>query len=62
MTRDELKTEILKVLDQLPDEYLQGILDFINQSQRQLENQAKRHKNFEKILAEDENLFKKLAK
>ena len=61
MTAEEVKTEILKIVDQLPDEYLQGILEFINQRRQQSENQAKRDKNVEKILAENDNLFKRLA-
>jgi hypothetical protein len=62
MTTVQYKTEILKELDQVREDALKDILDYVKQVQHQSPIEAKRHKNFKKILSEDDKLFERLAK
>jgi mRNA-degrading endonuclease RelE of RelBE toxin-antitoxin system len=62
MTTLELKTQIQKELDKAPESILQNVLDYLKQSQQQSSEQNRRDINFRKILSEDKELLKRLAK
>ncbi len=61
MTTIQLKTEIQKVLDDIPDNVLPDILDYLKQIQHQSPDQIKINNNLKKILTEDKELFERLA-
>ena len=61
MTTIQLKTEIQKVLDQVPENVLPEILYYLKQIQDQSPDQVKLSNNLKKILSEDKELFEKLA-
>jgi len=62
MTTIQYKTEIKKELEQVREDALPDILDYIKQIQHQSPGQVKRYKNYKKILSEDDKLFERLAK
>jgi len=61
MTSIEIKTEIQKVLDQVPESVLQDILDFLKELQTKTVDDIKLAKNLRKIISEDRELLEKLA-
>jgi hypothetical protein len=61
MTSIEIKTEIQKVLDQVPENVLEDVLDFLRELQSKSTNQIKLANNLRKILSEDKELLEKLA-
>jgi hypothetical protein len=61
MTTIQLKTEIQKVLDQVPENVLPEILNYLKQIQHQSPDQVKLSNNLKKILSEDKELLEKLA-
>jgi mRNA-degrading endonuclease RelE of RelBE toxin-antitoxin system len=61
MTSIEIKTEIQKVLDQVPENVLYDILDFLKELQDKSADQIKLANNLRKILSEDKELLDKLA-
>ncbi len=61
MTSIEIKTEIQKVLDQVPESVLQEVLDFLKGLQNKSVDQIKLADNLRKILSEDRELLEKLA-
>jgi mRNA-degrading endonuclease RelE of RelBE toxin-antitoxin system len=61
MTSIEIKTEIQKVLDQVPENVLQDVLDFLKELQNKSADQIKLANNLRKILSEDRELLEKLA-
>ncbi|MCE3229489.1 MAG: hypothetical protein K0S32_4040 [Bacteroidetes bacterium] len=62
MTKVELKNEIQKVLDQVPENVLEDILDFLKNIQSQPSNHLDLTNHIRKILTEDKELLEKLAK
>ena len=62
MTAIEVKTEIQKALDDVSDESLPKILEFINHLQHKSPDQIKFDNNLRKVLEEDNGLFERLAK
>ncbi len=62
MTTLELKTQIQKELDKAPENILQNVLDYLKQSQQQSPEKIRRDINFKRILSEDKELLKRLAK
>ncbi len=62
MTTIQLKTEIQKILDQVPENVLPEILIYLKEIQHQSPNRVKLSNNLKKILSEDKELFEKLAK
>jgi len=62
MTTVQLKTEIQKVLDQVPETVLPEILVYLKQIQHQSPDQVKLSNNLKKILSEDKELLEKLAR
>ena len=61
MTSIEIKTEIQKVLDQVPESVLQDVLDFLKELQTKSVDDIKLVNNLRKILSEDRALLEKLA-
>jgi mRNA-degrading endonuclease RelE of RelBE toxin-antitoxin system len=61
MTSIEIKTEIQKVLDQVPENVLEDVLDFLRELQSKSTDQIKLANNLRKILSEDKELLEKLA-
>ena len=61
MTSVEIKNEITKVLDQVPEELLLDILDLIKEVQSEKPSKTSLILNFKKILQEDSEVLQKLA-
>ena len=62
MTTKKLKLEIEKLLNNVPDDVLKNLLDFMKQVQQQTSDQLELSNYIKKILKEDKQLLKKLAK
>ena len=61
MTSIEIKNEISKVLDQVPEKLLVDILDLLKVVQSDKVSNSTLTSNFKKILSEDSDLLDKLA-
>ncbi len=61
MTVVEVKTKIHRVVDELPESILQGVLDYLNLVQHQSVENINLNNNLKKILEEDKELFERLA-
>lgn len=61
MTAIEIKKEIGKVLDQVPEKLLEDILDLLKEVQSEKSLNPTLTSNFKKILSEDNDLLHKLA-
>nr|WP_315152283.1 hypothetical protein [uncultured Flavobacterium sp.] len=61
MTAIEIKREINKVLDQVPEKLLVDILDLVKEVQLDNSSNSTLTSNFKKILSEDSELLHKLA-
>jgi len=61
MTTTQIKTEIQKVLDGVPENALQDVLDFLKELQSSSVEQIKLTNNLRQILVEDRQLLEKLA-
>ena len=61
MTSIEIKTEIQKVIDQVPETVLLDVLDFLKELQIKSEDEIKLVNNLRKIISEDRELLEKLA-
>ncbi|WP_276371075.1 hypothetical protein [Chryseolinea sp. H1M3-3] len=62
MTTKEIKSEIQKTLDNIPESVLQDILDYLKLIQGKSIDKIKLSKNLRDILAEDKDLLERLAK
>jgi hypothetical protein len=62
MTSIQVKSEIQKVIDQVPENLLPEILDYLKQVQHQSPEQVKFNNNLNKIFSEDKELLQRLAK
>lgn len=62
MTSQQLKSEIQKTLDRIPENVLQDILDYLKSLQSKTREQAQMTQQLKKILEEDRELLEKLAK
>lgn len=61
MTAREIKSEIQKTLDNIPEDVLQDILGYLKELQNKSSDQAKLGKNLRDILKEDKELLHRLA-
>jgi hypothetical protein len=61
MTKTQLQAEINKVLDNVPEDVLQDVLDFLKELQDQPAHKVKLTNNLRQILLEDKELLEKLA-
>jgi hypothetical protein len=62
MTTKEIKTEIQKSLEKVPENLLQDILDFLKKAEAQSTDSISLAKNLKSILKEDKELLERLAK
>jgi len=62
MSKDQIKDEINKVLDNLPDKALEDLLSFLKNIEGTRTISLLDNNNFARILAEDKDLLAKLAK
>jgi mRNA-degrading endonuclease RelE of RelBE toxin-antitoxin system len=62
MTAQDIKSEIQKSLDRVPESVLQNVLDYLKQVENQSEERVKLIKNLKEILSEDKELLARLAK
>jgi len=62
MSKEEIKDEINKVLDQLPDKTLEDLLLFLKKIEEKHSITLFDRDRLEKILEEDKDLLTKLAK
>jgi hypothetical protein len=62
MTTTEIKSEIQKALDNVPENALQDILEYLKELEGKTAEQVKLAKNLRGILHEDKQLLEKLAK
>jgi hypothetical protein len=62
MTVKELKSEIQKSLDNVPESVLEDILALLKEAAGKPEDQIKLTRNLRSILTEDKNLLERLAK
>jgi hypothetical protein len=61
MTTIQLKTEIHKILDEVPEDTLPDVLDFLKELQQHPVENIRLVSHFKQILAEDKELLEKLA-
>lgn len=62
MTKLQIKTEIDKILESVPENVLVNVLDFLKEIQTQSEEKVEMANNIRQILAEDKELLERLAK
>ena len=62
MTTKEIKSEIQKTLDNIPENVLQDILDYLKLIQGKSADKTELSKNVRDILTEDKELLERLAK
>jgi hypothetical protein len=62
MTKTEIKIEIQKVLDNVPENVLYDILDLLKGLQNQSSDKLELTHSLRQILTEDKELLEKLAK
>ena len=62
MTTKQLKSEIRRLLERVPDTVLQDLLDYLRKAQKQTREQAELSSYLKKIIHEDKELLEKLAK
>jgi hypothetical protein len=61
MTTQQLRAEINKFLDKVPEAVLKDVLDFLEEAQTKTKRQIDLSRNLRKILREDKDLLQKLA-
>jgi hypothetical protein len=61
MTKQEIKSEIQKSLDRVPETVLQDVLDFLRQAEGQSSERINLAINLRTILEEDKQLLQRLA-
>ncbi|QXV67352.1 hypothetical protein INP83_09770 [Mucilaginibacter sp. 21P] len=62
MTTTEIKEELHKAIDNVPETSLNEALAFLKSLQSNSEKKLKRARNFERILEEDKDVLERLAK
>ncbi len=61
MTREELKSEISKAIDNVPEDALPQILEYVNSLQHQSFDKTKLNKFTDKVFEEDDEILRRLA-
>ena len=61
LTTKQIKTEIQKLLDTVPENVLQDLLDYLKVAQKQTRERAELTSHLRKIIHEDRELLEKLA-
>ncbi len=62
MTTKDIKSEIQKSLDKVPESVLQDVLDYLRQVENQPIEKVNLTRNLRDILTEDKELLERLAK
>lgn len=62
MTTLEIKNEIKKTIDDLPETILNDVLEYLNELKNTSKEKVKLSKNLSSILREDKGLLQRLAK
>ena len=62
MRRDNIKTEIHRILNNVPDDMLEQVYDILKQFADKDPDKIKLSHNLNKILTEDKGLLERLAK
>ncbi len=62
MTTQQLKSEIQKLLDNVPENVLQDLLEYLREAQKYTKDQAELSNYLRKIIHDDKELLEKLAK
>ena len=62
MSKDEVKEQINKVLENAPDEVLESILDYLKELLSKSKAEAMLSSNLNRILHEDKEVLEKLSK
>lgn len=62
MSKDEIKTEINKVLDQFTDKTLENLLSFLKRIENKNSDSIFNNKTLDKFLNEDKDLLDRLDK
>jgi DNA replication initiation complex subunit (GINS family) len=62
MSTKELKSEIHRTLENVPEDILQDILDYLKELEKHTNKEISFSRNLRKILTEDKNLLEQLAK
>jgi arsenate reductase-like glutaredoxin family protein len=57
----KVKDEIIQLVDELPDEFLNELRDFIRELNRSSKEESHLTLNLKKIVLEDQNLLRRLA-
>jgi hypothetical protein len=61
MTTVQLKSEIQKAIDNVPENVLPEILEYINSRQNQAPDRAELYEFIDKVFKEDDELLRRLA-
>jgi hypothetical protein len=61
MTSIQLKAEIQKELENIPEDVLQSVLEYLKLIQKQTPDQIRMDINIKRIFLEDDELLKRLA-
>lgn len=62
MTTKEIRSEMQRALDKVPDSVLQTVLDFLKEVETHASDKIDLTMNVKKILTEDKELLERLAK
>jgi hypothetical protein len=62
MTTKEIKEKINTVIEQIPDDVLEDVLEYLNSLTDKAKNKIQLSRNLGKILEEDKNLLERLAR
>ena len=62
MTTGQIKSKIKKAIDNMPDNALEGILDYLEEIQGKTADDIQMSQQLRKILSEDKELLEKLAR
>jgi len=62
MTTKDLRKEIGRAIQEIPDNFLEDILNYLRQIEKQSTNELEKLHYVRKILKEDQELLEKLAK
>jgi hypothetical protein len=62
MTTKEIRKEINRVIQEVPDNFLEDILSYLRQIEKKSKNDIETLSNLKRIFKEDQELLEKLAK
>ncbi|MCF8338444.1 MAG: hypothetical protein K9I74_10740 [Bacteroidales bacterium] len=61
MTTQQLKSEIQRLLDNVPENVLEDLVEYLREAQKHTKDQTELSNYLRKIIHEDKELLKKLA-